>query len=257
MPYLILGVGLLFGLYFLVRWFVAANPEDVRKVLTVFGIGVAVLIAGFLLFTGRASLAGALLLGLIPFLLRARGAWRSWQSRAEGRSGRTSTVRTRFLDMALNHDSGALDGTVLAGQFEGQRLSALSGEQLAALLQEVAEDDQSHRILEAYLDRQHGPEWRDGQWRADAGAGAGPGGFGGGGPGGGGSGGGGFGGRGPGGSGRMTVDEARQILGVGPQATTEEIEAAYRAAIKRNHPDTGGSSWLAAKINEARALLLG
>lgn len=252
MPYLILGVGLLFGLYFLVRWFVAANPEDVRKVLTWVAIGVVVVVAGFLLFTGRASVAGAMLLGLIPFLLRARGAWRSWQTRAEGRSGRTSTVRTRFLDMALNHDSGALDGIVLAGQFEGQRLSALSGEQLAALLQEVAEDDQSHRILEAYLDRQHGPEWRDGQWRADTGQGGAREGTHGGGPGGGGSGGG-----GRGGSGRMTVDEARQVLGVGPQATTEEIEAAYRAAIKRNHPDTGGSSWLAAKINEARQLLLG
>lgn len=236
MPYLILGVGLLLGLYFLGRWFVAANPADVRKVATWGGIALIVAVAGFLLFTGRAGVAGAVLAFAIPFLIRL---YRSRQGARVANGGfgrgRTSTVSTTYLDMALNHESGALDGEILAGRFEGRRLSELDLDELVALLGEASADEQSRRILEAYLDRRYGPDWRTHQS----------------GGGGGGSGG------GSRSDGRMSVEEAREILGVAPEATNEEIEAAYRAAIKRNHPDAGGSTWLAAKINEARKLLLG
>ena len=231
MPYLILGVGLMLGLYFLGRWFVAASPQDVRRVLTWGGMGIVLLVSGFMLFTGRAGIAGVVLLALIPFVLQLRASARAGRAGANGAAGRgrTSTVRTRFLDMALNHASGALDGLVVAGRLEGRRLSELSLDELLALLAEVAEDEQSERIMQAYLDREH-PGWHSRR---------------------------GAGGRPAAGNGRMTADEARQILGVGPQATADEIETAYRAAMKRNHPDAGGSSWVAAKINEARSLLLG
>lgn len=233
MPYLILGVGLLLGLYFLLRWFVAANPQDVRKALLWTGIVLGVLISGFLLVTGRASIAGILMFAAFPLLWSFVQARRAMRGQRPPRPGRASQVQTRWLDMVLDHDSGALDGRVREGRFQGARLSELSLDQLAELYQEVAGDPQSQQIIQAYLDREHGPDWQ-----AKAGQGedaAGPNTR----------------------TGPMTVTEACEILGVGPKATPDEVEAAYRAAMKRAHPDAGGSTEQAARVNEARALLLG
>lgn len=55
----------------------------------------------------------------------------------------------------------------------------------------------------------------------------------------------------------MSVDEARAILGVGPDADEAEIRQAHRSMMKRVHPDQGGSDALAAKVQQARDVLLG
>ena len=56
---------------------------------------------------------------------------------------------------------------------------------------------------------------------------------------------------------RMSLDEARSILGVGPDAGREEIQAAYTRLMRLAHPDTGGTSGLAAQLNAARERLTG
>ena len=53
-----------------------------------------------------------------------------------------------------------------------------------------------------------------------------------------------------------SLTEARSILGVGPQASREEIQAAYARLIRMAHPDTGGTAGLAAQLNAARDRLL-
>lgn len=55
---------------------------------------------------------------------------------------------------------------------------------------------------------------------------------------------------------QMSADEARRILGVGGQATREEIQAAYTRLMRAVHPDKGGTAGLAAQLNAARDRLL-
>lgn len=55
---------------------------------------------------------------------------------------------------------------------------------------------------------------------------------------------------------RMTREEARDILGVDANASKEDIRAAHKRMIQKNHPDQGGTKYLASKINEARDILL-
>ena len=55
---------------------------------------------------------------------------------------------------------------------------------------------------------------------------------------------------------RMTHDEARRLLEVPIDATTDEIRAAHRRLIARVHPDVGGSADLARRVNTARDTLL-
>lgn len=55
----------------------------------------------------------------------------------------------------------------------------------------------------------------------------------------------------------MSRAEALDILGLEEGASEDEIEAAYKGLIVKNHPDQGGTDWLAARLNEARDILLG
>lgn len=191
--------------------------------------------ASLLLLTvrGGAEIAVPLLTVLAPFLLRwlnTRPLPSPRSSAKPGSSGR-STVATRFLSMDLDHATGAMSGRVLEGCFAGRSLQDLSLQDQLNLWWECQEDAQSVAVLEAYLDRHAGVDWRErlhdsGRGGADRI------------------------------SGTMDRAEAFQILGLQPGASREEIQAAYRRLIQRVHPDHGGSSYLAARLNQARDVLL-
>ncbi len=145
-----------------------------------------------------------------------------------------STVTTRFLSMKLNHATGAMTGQVLEGRFVGCSLRDLPLRDLLALWRECQDDSQSVAVLEAYLDHHAEANWREQAWVTDQATNS-----------------------ALKSSGAMDRAEAYQILGLRPEASREEIQAAYRRLIQRVHPDHGGSSYLAARLNQARDVLLG
>ena len=224
MFYLVLVVLLLFGLAVL---FVRMDPARLVTVLTY--TAPVLLSALGVVFTllGRVGAAFGLF-GLAAVLFgRARARGRGTKSRNQ-----TSQVRTAALEMELDLDSGTMNGLVLAGRFEGRQLEDMDEAELLSLYRELEQDPESLRVLEAYLDRRI-PAWRDGfETHADEGLGAAP------------------------ASGPMTKEEAYQILGLSAGASEAEIREAHRRLMKRVHPDTGGSVFLATRINEAKDVLL-
>ena len=243
MPRIILAVLVLLAIYMLMRWFVRAKPSEVARILRRFGM--AIIIGGliFLAATGRLHWLIALIASIFAFLPRLLPLLRyipllggliayikRKRAAASPSSGQQSRVETRFLRMTLDHDSGAMDGDILEGQFKGQQLSSLSFEQLLILYRECrAQDEQSAALLQAYLDRVHGEEWR--RTNQETGPSV--------------------------ESGKMNREEAYEVLGLSPGASEKEIINAHRRLMQKLHPDRGGSTYLATKINQAKDFLLG
>jgi DnaJ domain len=229
---------LLFGLLVLALalWalhaFTRVNPHTAAAVLKTGGGLGALALAGVLGVRGRLDIAVALaltglgLLGWLPWSIPGFGA------RTRRSPGQVSRVRSACLEMELDHDTGAMRGRILAGRYEGQALDALSVATLMTLLAEI--DEESRALLVAYLDRRE-PGWRE-HAQSDAAPGAGS--------------------PSRGATGKMTEEEAYQILGVQPGASAEEIGRAHRTLMKKLHPDQGGSTYLAARVNEAKDVLL-
>jgi len=228
---LILGIVVLVLLLWAASAFSKADPKQAAKLLRMIGGGAALLFAVFLLFRGEIGVAipvGAFGLGLLGWV----SLWpASFGGRTQKSAGQASRVRSAFLEMELDHDSGAMRGRVLAGRYEGVSLDALDPQTLIGLLGDIDED--SRQLLMAYLDRRE-PSWREHAQR-DAAAGK---------------------GGGAASSGKMTEEEAYQILGLQPGAAAEEIGRAHRLLMKKLHPDQGGSTYLAARVNQAKDVLL-
>jgi len=234
--FLLLGLGILLLLLAAARWFTNASARHVAAGLRWAAIGGGGLAALWLLATGRAVQTLYLLLPLLPVLRRW---WQRHGAAVPPAAGQGSDVETAWLRMHLDHETGAMDGLVLAGAFKGRKLGELAPTQLLDLLAELRiADGDSAALLETYLDALH-PAWRQG---GDAGE-ASPGGE--------------QQARAATGAGAMDRAEAGRILGVPPDAPREEIVRAWRELMKRNHPDQGGSAYLAARINEAKDTLLG
>lgn len=240
MIYAILGIALLAVLLLALRWFVKADPARITGALT---IAAAVLVAGFaiaLIAVGRVGLG----LSLAAFAILAYLRWRrrlglaypggGAPGGAGATRGGTSGVDTGYFAMTLDHETGSLDGEVRRGRHRGHMLSSLALPALVELLDECRDDPASLQVLSAYLDRHHA-EWRE---TAGASGAAGAAGDGADGP-------------------ALSRDEAFRILGLEPGADEAAIREAHRRLMLKFHPDQGGSAWFAARINEARDLLIG
>lgn len=220
--------------------FANANPVKMAKTLRVV-IGVVGIALGLLLVV-----VGRPLFGLPIALAAVALLWRlSRRPSAVPSAGAASIseVRSTYVEMKLDHDTGVMSGRVLAGALSGRDLASLGKVEWRSLLLEVeAYDAQGQQLLEAYLDRLN-RNWREefatgGGADKDDTANAGrqssvrPSG------------------------GRLTVAEAYEVLGLAEGATDDAIRAAHRDLMKRFHPDQGGSTYLAARINEAKDVLI-
>lgn len=244
-PLFLTGIALTIGLFLLVHSFIHADPRAVAKTLRYAGIGVGTVVVVFLAITGRLGIALAIGVSLLPVILRRRLF--GFRPRMVGGAGQVSGIETQFLRMTLDHETNVMEGEVLRGPFQGRQLGAMSLTELLHLLEECRNvDAQSATVLETYLDRTRPENWRE---AANGGAGNGT-------AGGAGSSEQRAGGSAAFGEGVMTREEAYRILDLEPGAAPEAIKEAHRRLMLKLHPDQGGSTYLAAKINQAKDLLL-
>jgi hypothetical protein len=236
-PFL-LGAVLLILILVLLRAFAFADPKLLVKGLRYAGVAVFGAFAVFLVVAGR--WAPAMILGSMAWGLATRGhPWPQggppysggYSSRSRPKENETTSVRTAWVEMELDHDTGAMRGTVLKGADAGKTLDSLGRGALLALYRDAGTADaETARLLEAYMDRTLGTDWRADAERQRSASQA---------------------------SSTMSREEALKILGLQLGATEDQIRAAHRRLMMQNHPDRGGSDYIAAKINEAKDVLLG
>jgi hypothetical protein len=233
MPTFLAGLFALILILQAIKMFGRLTPADAAKIARKGGTALGVLGIVLLALRGSLGLAGVLL----TLVLGARGVGQPFANafRASGfgaRAPRVSTVRSASIEMRLDLDSGAMTGFALAGPFQGRALESLARPDCLNLYRYCLSDDpEGATLLETYLDRRFAG-WREAdesQSQTRGGARS---------------------------SHAMSRDEAYEILGLTKGASAEEIVAAHRSLMKKLHPDHGGTTALAARVNQAKDVLL-
>lgn len=219
------------------------TPLQRKLFLFKFALSVVLFSLVYLTFTGKMHFLVAIGAAVLPFIIRLapfikyipvlRKYYQQKKSSQKTNDGETSSIETSLLTMIINHDTGQMEGIIRVGRFADKKLTECSEEQLFRLYQQAENNHQdSLSVLNAYLDRVIGGQWRqrfesekaDKVKQTD--------------------------------TNEMSTSEALDILGINSDASREEIIKAHRKLIQKLHPDRGGSHYLAAKLNQAKALLL-
>lgn len=216
----------------------SGNATNIRKALGakhwLLGGATALFAIALLLTRPRLALiaiTGIVVVRLFLSILSHLGSNASRTSGYTNAPHASSSVNTQWLHATLDHDSGNMDADIVDGPFTGQKLSNLTTIELLNLYALMAQGNahDSMQIVEAFLDANHA-HWRelagDGESQRDAGGSV------------------------------ASRARALEILGLDDSADTQAIIAAHRRLIRAVHPDRGGSSYLAAQLNQARDLLL-
>ena len=239
---LVLGLFVAFLAFVLMRIILRNSKLSVKQFfriyfLTLFGIALI-----YLGITGFFNPVIALLAVMAPFLMRfvtwvPRGLQlfslfknvRQFTSEHSTDDEKSSEIKTKYLHMVLYHDSGNMDGEVLQGKYQGTMLERLDLEQILELRRECAHDPDSRNLVEAFLDRKYN-NWRDKtentSYTDDLI------------------------------NSSLNESQALEILGLKQNATRDQVVHAHRKLMQKLHPDRGGSTYLAAKVNEAKSILL-
>lgn len=279
------GAALMVTLWLLLREVLRASDMPRGRWLHTIILGS--LLGGLLVLavSGRLNPILSLLAALVPFVPALRRLYRD--GRAENRQppepdnsgishGRFSQITTRSLRMRLYRDTDRIEGVILSGPGQGLPLDRLPLGGLHALHRHcLLHDGPSVPLLETWLDRMGAPQWRQQFAAMDAAARADP-----------------FVWTAPApdesgfaadaskftyghhseytpkfsGSGHeapdqhndsvITRSDAWKILGLEPGAPPEAIKIAHRKLMLKLHPDHGGATHLAARVNRAKDILL-
>jgi hypothetical protein len=223
----ILGLLALALVLWLAKSYIKVDPGLLKRYGRKIGGYASFAAAALLVFKGRID-AALLLGGLGGWLLGVKIPILPWyQPNASQQS-----LRTVWLDLTSASD-GAFDGHVIGGPFAGRTLNTLERDDLFRLLNALSDADPAgYNLFQTYLDRRL-PGWRETaeghahtRQRRTAATTA------------------------------MTEQEAYEVLGIEMGASEEQIREAHRALLRKLHPDQGGTTWLATRINMARDVLL-
>jgi hypothetical protein len=235
------------GAFVALKLLLARRSLTNRQFMSIYFATLGGLVLLYLGATGRLHWLFALLGAVLPFLVRSiplivqvaslRRLFNQIRQATPGMrqqrtSGQKSELNTRFFQMVLDHDSGNMDGKVLEGPHQGKSLSDLELKDLIDLLNLAEQDPDSESVLRAYLDRAH-PDWTSQYTGHEQTSG-----------------------NGPESDSNVSVRQAYEILGLEPDATVKDVRDAHRRLMQKVHPDHGGSTYLAARINEAKSVLL-
>ena len=240
MSKIILVILLLGGITFWWHWKNTPDPKQQKQLLQKTVIGAVIIGCLLLVVTGRLNWVWAAFVGflatvrqMLPTIVRyfpfISQLYRTHGPKASAQN--SSTVSAKYIEMTLDHQTGKLSGNVLAGEFKNKLLHDLEHDQLSELFQFCqANDIDSAKLLENYLIDRFGkdPNYSTGTNQntvSDPGT-------------------------------NISISEALQILGLEGNPTNEEITTAYRKIMQQLHPDRGGNQYFAAKVNEARKVLL-
>jgi len=210
-------------------------PHKQRSGYIKFLLGLMIALVVVLTLTGRMHWVGAAITGafvflrqILPWIIRALPFLN--KLREQNTQSGESSIQTNHLSATLDHGSGHIEGKIIEGPHKGWLLSELSIMQLEDLLTHYqTEDEESAELLEAYIDqrRQQADQNTEQQRTANRAA-----------------------------SDQSARAEALAILGLDEGSTEEEVVSAHRSLIQKLHPDRGGNDFLAAKINQAKDILL-
>lgn len=234
---LLLAIGAVF--YILLKRIGSMPPHRRRGEYIKVGLGAMVVVVIGLTLAGKMHWLGAAFTGLLiaarqslPLLIRFFPLLSGLKSSSSA-GAQHSTVNTTTLSMHLDHETGALSGDVIDGPFKGWRLNEMEQMQLRQLHDYCLNHDQeSAQLLDGYIEQRFGDAWSADGSHTDSNE-----------P--------------ETNSNGMSRKEALEVLGLDDSASDEDIVAAHRKLMQKLHPDRGGSDYLAAKINQAKDLLLG
>lgn len=228
---LLIGAAIIFVLFSMIRKYQKAPPEERRSWLIKIVLSVVVIAVIVGAMTGRVPIiAGIVAAGatLAKFGLR----WglplaKMWFAK----SGGNARFKSQHLNITVNFASGQVAGEIIDGEFKGQSLANLSEDTLSQLLTAFQQKDKkSYYLLAAYMRSRGFHQHQQSQQQNANSAHA--------------------------SDGKITVDEALEILNLEPMPTKKEVISAHRKLMSKLHPDKGGSDYLAARVNEAREVLL-